>query len=172
MRDSFAHHIPNVLVLDDFFDQSFLDNLVKEFEKSKGKEVHSPERFRFDELSSALLVAMEKSAELRELLECISGKPVKKLNLTAHRFKHGHYTLLNDDDVHKNRLEFFITLGDSWKHEWGGSSVYAGEQPLVFAPKHNTFVLLVSGAKNLGFVKYINHFAEKKSFIRIQGIFA
>lgn len=168
MRGAFVQNKPNVLVLNDFFTKEFAKTLMSEFEKIRSVETYQPEKWRYKELKSKSIEMLASSAELRIILERAIGKKIKRLDFRALQFKHEGYTLLNDAEKQTKGTEFFITIGGEWDSSWGGMSVYTGEQPLIFPPAHNTFVLISPG-KSLDFVKYVNYKAGKNWFVKIEG---
>lgn len=171
MKTQFLSQKPSVLLLPDFLNKSVFSTLNKEALSSKGKEVFVPHQFSYTLLDIPAMKTFFSSSSFIDFLRNVTGKKISKVNLEISQFAHGNFTLLHDDLNTKSRTEFFIFFGDAWNPEFGGTLCYtqADGSPLIFEPKPNSFGILSLPNEWMSFVRYVNHFAGKKSFILVRG---
>ena len=174
-RASFKIGKPQVLLLTDFLAKPVYDALVKEMDKIRGRELYVPHESRFDEVSLPKQVAdFFSSIHFKQFLTHITGVKVKDIILSARRFSHQRFSLMYDDAESGERLVFFYTLAPAtWKATWGGSTIFSfGDHraPATFESKGNSLAIMRVPLGMRDFVKYVNHFAAKNSFVKIDGV--
>jgi Rps23 Pro-64 3,4-dihydroxylase Tpa1-like proline 4-hydroxylase len=174
-RASFRSGKPQVLLLTDFLAKPVYEALVKEVAKVKGREMYVPHEYRFEELSLPKVISnFFSSLHFRQFLTHIMGVKIKDIGLSVRRLSHQRFSLMYDDAESKERLVFFYTLAPAdWKSTWGGSTIFSfgdNRAPATFEVKGNSLAIMKVPKGMRDFVKYVNHFAAKNSFVKIDGV--
>ncbi len=174
-RSSFKSGKPQVLLLTDFFAKPVYDSLVKEVAKIKGREIYVPHEYRFEDLSLPKAIGeFFTSLHFKQFLTHITGVKIKDIALSARRLSHQRFSLMYDDAESGERLVFFYTLAPvAWRSAWGGSTIFSfgdNRAPATFEVKGNSLAIMRVPRGMRDFVKYVNHFAAKNSFVKIDGV--
>ncbi len=171
MRANFKSSKPNALLLNDFFTKIAYKELATQILTSKKKHA-VPDRYSYTEMVIPSPVEqLFNSESFLAFLREATGKKITNVTLQAQQFSAGDYTLLHDAELSEPGTEFFIIFSDTWKPEWGGSTIYTPEKadPLIFVPIANTFSLITTTKYLHSFVKYLNYTVGPNSFIKLSG---
>lgn len=174
-RASFKASKPQVLLLTDFLAKPVYDALVKEVAKIKGAEMYVPHEYRFETLSLPDVIRdFFSSLHFKQFLTHITGVRIKDITVSARRFSHQRFSLMYDDAESGERVLFFYTLAPAhWKSTWGGSTIFSfGDKraPATFEVKGNSLAIIRVPKGMRDFVKYVNHFSAKNSFVKVDGV--
>lgn len=163
-----------VLRLEGFLKEEVYRELVKLLGDIEGEHIKIANKYSYQSFNS--LSGVEKlflSKEFFDFANAISGENFERCELKIRKFGNKDYTLLHDSESEGNGIEFLYVFSGEWDESFGGQIVYTDNEEngrtLVFSIKENSFVLINSRCLR-NFVKYVNHLAEKKSFILISGI--
>jgi hypothetical protein len=127
-----------------------------------------PDRYRYETCDAQL------PEQLVRLIALVTQtRAAIPANGSARRFSHGSYTLLHDEETRSDakrtpalRAVLFL---DDWDAAWGGELVFVkdGETLLRVTPRANTLIIVEQRKDVHWFVKYVNHNAQKRSFILV-----
>ena len=105
--------------------------------------------------------------EFLSFCSALSGKKIKKSELSLRMSMKGCYTLVHEETAKKG-MEFFFDLTPEWNDSFGGQIVYlAYDGSNVITPKYpNTLILAESGRS---YIKYVNNNAKSDGRLLVHG---
>lgn len=156
--------------LDGFIEENLYENLKREIKNNKFVQDKIPDSHSFAESKNSPLTSqILATQEIKYIIENITNSKVKSVEVTTKKFRHRDYTIIKDEQQ-KKELEFIFFICESWDPNWGGNKVYVkGEHSLVFPPRGNSFVLTQKSKDTKDFLQYINHLAENREIILVEG---
>jgi hypothetical protein len=170
MRRSFENE--GVLRIDGFMVEISHTMLLENLEDVKGEKNKIANKYSYVELENVKeLEEIFKSGDFCSFISKIVNKELRKVKVNVNKFGHRDYTLLHDNNLEVDRIEFIFMIGENWDESYGGQIVYKDEKEegIVFSFEGNSFCL-IDRKKGMGkFVKYVNHLSGKNSIYIIEG---
>lgn len=149
------------VVLDNFFNNSYCSDL-KRLNKLKFKEsfIWNIEKFSF-------IKDHRDFNFLSDFLETCFGIKIK-LDFQIKRFSHRDFTLRHDSVKLFNDFYVWFYVCNKWDESFGGYRVFEikGKQ-FIFNVKPNRICIVKGDKKINNFVKYVNCFSGKNSFLMV-----
>lgn len=173
MRKSYLEF--GILKLENFLKEEVYSELIKLLKDIRGVHTKIADKYSYEEMGDLSGVGrLFSSKEFLDFANFITGKKFYNIKLNISRFGHRDYTLLHDLDEKREGVEFFFIFCDEWNDKKGGHIIYTDNEEngksLIFPVLGNSLALI--NKRGLGkFVKYVNHLAQDKGFILIEGSF-
>jgi hypothetical protein len=161
-----------VVRIDHFFELQALVPLTHAFTRARERAFFQAHLHSFQELlPSSFLRSFFTGAVLRGFLGSCRGKRVSRISFTCRRFGAGDFTLRHDR-VRLRGVHFYFFLTNPWDVSWGGTVTLTrpGQAPVLLHPFSNTLYVVRSTVDMRAFVSYINHHAQRRSFVLVEGV--
>ena len=171
VRENFRQS-EEIIVLTEFLKKRECEKIKKRARKLSGEKIIIPDKFSYFKICDKEVNEIFNSDEFLKFISGIITKGVKVKETSIRKFGHRDYTLLHDDSNTQEGYEFFFFISDNWSHSFGGCKVYVDTQgkkdSLIFIPENNKFCLIKCKNRR-GFMKYVNHLAEDREIILVEG---
>lgn len=173
MQEAFKESPLKSIRLNHFLnDRSYVKTEIS-VHKAKAKHAKIADRFSYSDVVIPKQVAtFFTSKEFLRLISVITGKKLKRCELSIKKFGHRDYTLLHDSEALKPGLEFFFDINPVWNPAWGGSLVYRDAQEELFRlhPTANALTIVNRKKGMFRFLEYVNVKSGQNVRIVVQGL--
>lgn len=172
---AFLGNNPNHVVLQSFLLEKKYKYFLKIEEDTKKERVKIPNRYSYALLKQDEVTLFFCSDEIKQIIKNVTRKNIKRIDVSIKEFSHRDYTVLHDEEVEGECLQFFFILSQKKIHEDAGGNIVCtlrgGEEgTLSFPPIANMFILLHTRTSDYVFHEYVNHLVRDSSIIVVHGI--
>lgn len=163
--------VPSI-VLHDFFQKECYEQLKKTVHQEQFQQKRHPILYLYHEASPTYVNEGLNATEMRNFLQKILNRKIKKITGTLESFGWKEYVILNDDAVEKAGIDLFFGLSDGWDESAGGNIVYvdgSGEYTKTLVTG-NMLVIVERKQGVQKFVQYVNHRAGEQKLVFIKAM--
>lgn len=171
IKSAFLSNEINHIQLLNFLQKDKFQQLQKEMLKlNYSLDYHPDLHSYFTAEAPQSFLSLLELKEFQDLISQFTGTKISKFNCEASYFGHRNYTLLNDKQLIKDGIAFFLDF-NSFKKEFGGFTVLVkNKENLIQQPSPNSILLFKQSKHQRSFIKYVNHLAKDQKRFILKGV--